>query len=97
MAIKATVKGRRLELDVPDDWPDGTEVEIQPLGQGTNGNADAMSPQQIAETLAAMDQVEPMDLSDAEQAAWEAERRARKEGEKAEFLEHAKKLGRMWE
>jgi hypothetical protein len=97
MTIKATVIGRRLELDVPDDWPDGTEVEIQPLGQGTNGGVDAMSPRQIAETLAAMDAAEPMDLSDAEQAAWEAERRARKEGEKAEFLEHVKKLGGMWE
>ncbi|HVC95335.1 MAG TPA: hypothetical protein VND64_16685 [Pirellulales bacterium] len=58
MTIKAIVKGRRLELDVPADWPDGTEVEIQPLGQGTNGGADAMSPQQIAETLAAMDLVQ---------------------------------------
>ena len=31
--IKATIKGRRLEVDVPADWPDGTEVEIHPLGQ----------------------------------------------------------------
>jgi hypothetical protein len=29
--IKAIIKGRRLELDVPADWPDGTEVEILPL------------------------------------------------------------------
>lgn len=29
--IKATVKGRRLDFNVPADWPDGTEVEIQPL------------------------------------------------------------------
>ncbi len=97
MAIKAIVRGRRLELDVPADWPDGTEVEIQPLGQRTNGDADAMSPRQIAETLAAMDAAEPMDLSDAEQAAWEAELRARKEGEKTEFFEHVKKLSGMWE
>jgi hypothetical protein len=37
--IKATIKGRRLELDVPADWPDGTEVEIHPLDQNTNGVA----------------------------------------------------------
>jgi hypothetical protein len=37
--IKATVKGRRLELDAPADWPDGTEVEIHPLGRGENGPA----------------------------------------------------------
>lgn len=29
--IKATIKGRRLELDVPADWPDGTEVEVVPV------------------------------------------------------------------
>jgi len=26
--IKATIKGRRLEVEVPDDWPEGAEVEI---------------------------------------------------------------------
>lgn len=35
--IIATIKGRRLELDVPADWPDGTEVEIHPLEQNANG------------------------------------------------------------
>jgi hypothetical protein len=29
--LKATIKGRRLELDVPADWPDGTEVEVVPV------------------------------------------------------------------
>lgn len=33
-AIKATVKGGRLDLQVPSDWPDGTEVEFHPLEQG---------------------------------------------------------------
>src|SRR2546426_47296 len=37
--IKATIKGRRLELDVPAEWPDGIEVEIHPLGRETNGAA----------------------------------------------------------
>ena len=32
-SIQATIKGRRLELDVPADWPDGTEVEIHLLSQ----------------------------------------------------------------
>jgi hypothetical protein len=26
--IRATVIGRCLEVDVPADWPDGTEVEV---------------------------------------------------------------------
>ena len=35
--IKATIKDRRLELDVPSDWPDGIEVEIHPLESNANG------------------------------------------------------------
>src|SRR5260370_42560916 len=27
-AIKATVRNRRVEVDVPTDWPDGTELTI---------------------------------------------------------------------
>ena len=33
--LRATISGRRLELDVPADWPDGTEVEIHPIQRGT--------------------------------------------------------------
>jgi hypothetical protein len=95
--LKATIKGRRLELDIPADWPDGTEVEIHPLEQGPDNDADVMSPEEIATTLAAMAKVEPFDWSDAERAAWEAERQARKNVEKSQFVEHAEELRRIWE
>jgi hypothetical protein len=83
--IKATVQHRRLELDVPPDWPDGTEVVIHPLQPHSNGDAAQLSPEEIARTLAAMNDVEPFDMTDAELAAWEADLRARKGREKAEF------------
>jgi len=94
--IKATISGRRLELDVPADWPDGTEVEIHPLQSGEQGDDDKLSVEEIARTLAAMDQIEPFEMTDSERAAWEAERRSRKERDKAEFFERAEKLRRMW-
>jgi len=93
--IKTIIKGRRLELDVPADWPDGIEVEIHPTGDDANGNS--MSPEEIARTLAAMDRVVPFEMTAAEEAAWEADRQARKEREKAQFAEHAEKLRRSWE
>jgi hypothetical protein len=92
---KATITGRRLEVDAPVDWPDGTEVEIHPLQSDTNG--ESMSPDEIARTLAAMDQVIPFDMSDAELAAWEAERQTRRQCDKAEFATHAEELRRAWE
>lgn len=44
--LKATVTGRRLEIDVPADWPDGTEVEIHPLGNGA-ADDESMTPEEV--------------------------------------------------
>lgn len=95
--IKATIKGRRLELDVPADWPDGIEVEIYPVVDGKNPEEEQISAEEIARTLEAMDRVEPFKLTEAEMTAWETERQARKERDKAEFAENANKLRRDWE
>jgi hypothetical protein len=97
ITIKATVRGRRLEIQVPADWPDGTEVEIQPLEHAGNSNPDVMSAEEIARTLAAMDQIQPFDMTEAEHAAWQAECRTRRDREKADFVKHADELGSMWE
>jgi hypothetical protein len=94
--IKATVKGRRLEVDVPTDWPDGIEVEVYPLEPGIQDDSEMMSAEEIAQTLAAMDQVEPLEITAAERAAFEADREARIRREKARFAEHAENLRRMW-
>ena len=80
--LRATIEGRRLELDVPPEWPDGTEVEIHPLQGGTVGSTGVMSPEEIARTLGAMDRIEGFDMTADEVAAWEADRHARKEQDK---------------
>ncbi len=95
--LKATVHGGRVEIDVPLDWPDGIVVEIHPLGCGASGDSDKMSPEEIARTLAAMEQIEPFDMSDAERAAWEAERQARIKSEKEAFTKHADLFRGQWE
>ena len=95
--IKATVKGGRLEVDVPADWPDGTEVEVCPLVLGIQDGTGMMSTGEIARTLAAMDRMEPLEITAAEQAEWEAERASRTRCEKARFAEHAESLRRIWE
>ena len=95
--IKAVVRGGRLEVDEPLDLPDGTVLQI-PVPEGTEPTADGpMSADEIREVLAAMDRMEPLQMTDAELAAWEADRQARKELTKAQFRERAEKLQRMWE
>jgi hypothetical protein len=86
----------QLELDAPPDWPDGTEVEIHPIQPRAVGDAEGMSPEEIAKILAAMDQLEPFDLTDAEWASWEADRQSRKQSEISNFDDHAEELRRHW-
>lgn len=66
--IKATVRNGRLDLTVPNDWPDGTEVEIHPVGKKAGDTADELTPDEIARTLAAMDRIEPFDMTEQERA-----------------------------
>lgn len=100
-AIKAIVKDGRIELQAPPDWPDGTEVTIHPqLAEDTFGIREEdwpETPDAIAEWLTWYDTLEPLIFTDEERVAWEANRQARKEWEKAHFNEHAEKLRRMWE
>jgi hypothetical protein len=51
----------------------------------------------IAALLARMDQVEPGWLSPEDDKAWQADLRAQKQREKAEFLQDGEKLRRAWE
>jgi hypothetical protein len=60
-------------------------------------DAEVVAAAEIARTLAAMDRVEPFKMSDAEQAAWDAQRRADREREKSQFAERSERLRRMWD
>jgi hypothetical protein len=98
--IIAIIRNGQLELPKPLDLPDGTEVEVLvPELEGTDfaSEEQPMTPEEIARTLAAMDQVEPLEMTAEERATLDAHRQAQKEWEKAHFDERADKLGRMWE
>jgi hypothetical protein len=98
-AIRAIVRGGRLEVEEPLNLPDGTELLI-PLPNGAPETKDEdgpLSPEEIVRVLAAMEQMQSFDLTEAERAAWEADRQARKAWEIAHFEEHAEKLRRMWD
>lgn len=100
-AIKAIVKGGRLEVDVPLDWPDGTEVIVRPACDeesfGIREAAWPNTPEAVAEWLKWYDSLEPLVFTDEERAAWETARRDQKEFEKVTFTQRAEKLRRVWE
>jgi hypothetical protein len=92
-ALKGIIQQGQVIMPGPTDLPDGTEVQVIPVGLAGSAEDDGpMTPAEITRTLAAMDEVEPLEMSDQERAALEADRRARKEWEKGRFHEHADPL-----
>jgi hypothetical protein len=96
--FKGIIQGGQVILPRPMDLPDGTEVEIVPMDQAEVADDDGpVTPEEIARALAAMDRIQPFEMTDPERAMIEADRRERKEWEKARFQEHADRLRRIWE
>jgi hypothetical protein len=79
-AIRAIVRSGRLELDAPSDWPDGTEVLIEPVNgrwekigiDESEWSDDRIS---LADWEAWIQTIEPLELTPEE-----AERMAAKRG-----------------
>jgi hypothetical protein len=76
--IKGVIRNGRVEVAQPINLPDGSEVTITGHADGNcpvpSDNDVAMTASEIAATLAAMDKVEPFDMTDEERAdadAWE--------------------------
>jgi hypothetical protein len=72
-AIKAIVKGGRLELQAPPDWPDGTEVLIEPTGApaekiGLDESEWRDDPASLADWEAWIETVEPLEFTPEEAA-----------------------------
>lgn len=98
IALRGIIQNGQVVLPQRADLPDGTEVEVLPLGRSKADDDDTPpTSDEIARLLALMDQIEPFEMTDEERAAWEADRLARKDSEKARFNDHAEKLRRMWE
>jgi hypothetical protein len=95
--IKAVVRNGRIETEGPLDLPDGTELLIPiPDRAGDEEPGWDNSPEGIAAWLAWSESLEPLIFTEEEKAAWEADRRARKEWEEDHFDEYTDSLTRMW-
>ena len=75
---KGVVRNGRIEIDEPINLPDGSEVTItgRPHGKfvGLPDNDRPMTPNEIAQVLAAMEKVEPFEMTEEERSAaddWE--------------------------
>jgi hypothetical protein len=72
--VRTVIHDRRIEVPAPEDLPDGTEV-ILSIGTDVGDDDGPMSPEEIARVLAAMGQMQPLEIPDdvaADLDAWES-------------------------
>ncbi len=100
-SIHAVWKNGQIVPTQPVDWREGTALTVGPLeglveaeSQGDLLGDDDAS---IARWLAWFDTLEPLDFTPAEEAAWQAARRERRDWEKSRFNERAERLKEMFE
>lgn len=100
-SIRAIVHERRIDVPVPDEFPDGTEVavEVVPVGEGIGLEESEWddSPEAIEDWIRWLDSLEPLIFTEAELAGLAANDNAQKEWEKRHFFTHAEKLAKLWE
>jgi hypothetical protein len=69
-AIKATVRQGRLELEASPDWPDGTEVLIEPTAPSEKIGIDESEwrddPDSLADWAAWIQTIEPLEFTPGE-------------------------------
>lgn len=97
---RGVIRSGQVIVDEPINLPDGSEVTITGIPCGNSAGDeyhDQLGPEEIAATLAAMDKIEPFEMTPEEEAALAAERHAGKEREKAQFVKEAERQQRMWE
>ena len=94
-SIKGTYTHGQIILRQPVAWPEGTEVLVEPVTEETLGVREEdwpQTPEAIAQHLALMDEMEPLEMSPAEEAGWQADREAQRDYEKARFAERARQI-----
>ena len=95
--LKGVIHDGQVVLPQPTDLPEGTEVEIVPVGLAWPADEGPLTTDEIARTLAAMEAIQPFEMTDLERAALEEDRQLRKEWEKSRFNKHAERLREIWE
>jgi hypothetical protein len=100
-SIHAVWKNGQIVPTQPVDWPDGTELAVEPLEQPieTDPEADLLGDDDasIARWLAWFDSLEPLSFTPEEEAAWQAARHERRDWEKSRFNERAERLKGIFE
>ncbi|MFO0911272.1 MAG: hypothetical protein U0835_13555 [Isosphaeraceae bacterium] len=76
-AIHAVWKNGQILPTEPVDWPEGTELTVEPAGNVDENDLLGDDPESARRWVAWLDTLEPLEMSPEEEAAWESARRER--------------------
>src|SRR5688572_1467887 len=99
-AIKGKYRNGQIILAQKADWPEDTEVLVEPVASGpTIGMRDEDwpdSPEAIAEWIRWVDSLQPV-MTEEEDAAWRAALKEQREYDKSKFEERSRRIERLFE
>jgi hypothetical protein len=100
-AIKGKYRDGKIILAETADWPEETEVLVEPIPReqtlGIREEDWPTDPEGIARLLALIDSIEPLEMTPEDEAEWQAALKAQREYELSKFEERARRLERMFE
>ncbi len=90
VAFNGTVKNGQVILDEPTGLPEGTRVQVLPVeasrsSLGIREEDWPTTPEDIAELIARIDQIEPLLQTPEEEAEWRAALQAQKDRDAADL------------
>src|SRR5437879_2989910 len=99
-AIKGKYRGGQIVLAEKADWPEETEVLVEPVVSGPSWGMReedwSTDPEGIARLLALIDNLEPV-MTPEDEARWQAALKAQKEYERSNFEARARRIERLFE
>lgn len=95
-SILSVVKNGRVEVDAPD-WPDGTPVRVE-LGLTCEAADEERTEtvEEIEEWIRRFRAIEAIEITPAEEAAWQADRQAQKDFDIANAAERDRRLDEIF-
>ncbi len=96
MTVKGIIRNGRIEVDEPINLPDGTELRIPipdlPPTLGIRDDEWSDAPEAIVAWIGWYDSLEPLEITPAERAAWNAARQEEKQHELGQWEKCSKRI-----
>lgn len=95
IAVHAKWKDGRVIVEDIVDWPDGCELEVRPVSvNDLDDDFQPNDPEGIERWIAEFQAIPPLEMTDEEEAEWQAARQAQRELELQTFHQRADRIQR---